>query len=197
MKQKLSIGVLESRRDAKLKQISEAGPMIQGSLATIGVTCGNPNCKCARGEKHASHILNKKVGGKTHRWAWLTSIRPGAFTIEKLTDKGGRLRWKIENEGFNQLKNGGTGLKHDYGSIGNAWYNYYLLAQIVMLLVQLTWHGDIARKLTGEARCTTKELFRTIINMVEQFRLSLQIHRLSEVVDGINPALIQIRFDTS
>lgn len=65
MKQKLSIGVLESRRDARLKQISEAGPMIQGSLATIGVTCGNPNCKCARGEKHVSHILNKKVRGKS------------------------------------------------------------------------------------------------------------------------------------
>ena len=65
MKQKLSIGVLESRRDAKLKLISEAGPMIQGSLATIRVTCGNPNCKCARGEKHVSHILNKKVRGKS------------------------------------------------------------------------------------------------------------------------------------
>jgi hypothetical protein len=65
MKQKLSIGVLESRRDAKLKLISEAGSMIQGSLATIGVSCGNPNCKCARGEKHVSHILNKKVRGKS------------------------------------------------------------------------------------------------------------------------------------
>jgi hypothetical protein len=40
MKQELAIGVLESRRDAKLKQIAEAGPMIQGSLATIRVTCG-------------------------------------------------------------------------------------------------------------------------------------------------------------
>ena len=65
MSPKLSIGVLETRRDAKLRQLAEAGPMIQGSLTRIGVTCGNPNCKCARGEKHLSHILTKKVRGKS------------------------------------------------------------------------------------------------------------------------------------
>jgi hypothetical protein len=157
-------------------------------------------CVCLEHGGHTVHALfcnEKPVKGKTGRWAWLTSIRPDKSNIEKLTDKGGRLRWKIENEGFNQLKNGGTGLKHDYGSIGNAWYNYYLLAQIVMLLVKLTWHGDIARKLTGDAQKTAKTLFSTITNMLVQFRLSLQIHRLGEVADGINPAQIQIRFDTS
>ncbi len=66
-----------------------------------------------------------------------------------------------------------------------------------MLLVQLTWHGDIARKLTGDAQKTAKTLFRTIINMLVRFRLSIQVHRLGEVDDGINPAQIQIRFDTS
>lgn len=65
MSPKLSVGVLEARRDAKLKELAKAGPLIQGSLARIGVTCGNPNCKCARGEKHTSHILTKKVRGKT------------------------------------------------------------------------------------------------------------------------------------
>jgi hypothetical protein len=65
MSPKLSIGVLETRRDAKLRKLAGAGPMIQGSLTRIGVTCGNPNCKCARGEKHVSHILTKKVRGKS------------------------------------------------------------------------------------------------------------------------------------
>ncbi len=65
MSPKLSVGVLEARRDAKLKELAKAGPLIQGSLARIGVTCGNPACKCARGEKHTSHILTKKVRGKT------------------------------------------------------------------------------------------------------------------------------------
>lgn len=65
MKQKLSIGVLEARRDAKLKELARTGPVVQGSLSRIGVKCGNPNCKCARGEKHVSHILTRKFSGKT------------------------------------------------------------------------------------------------------------------------------------
>jgi hypothetical protein len=39
--------------------------VLQGSLAEIGVTCGNPNCRCARGQKHRSHILKRQVRGKT------------------------------------------------------------------------------------------------------------------------------------
>ena len=65
MKPKLSIGVLEKRRDAKLKQLAGVGPILQGSLAEIGVRCGNPNCRCARGQKHRSHILKRQVRGKT------------------------------------------------------------------------------------------------------------------------------------
>jgi hypothetical protein len=65
MTQKLSIGMLEKRRDAKLKALASVGPVLQGSLAEIGVTCGNPNCRCARGHKHRSHILKRQVGGRT------------------------------------------------------------------------------------------------------------------------------------
>jgi hypothetical protein len=61
----LSIGVLEKRRDAKLRQLKELGPVLQGSIATLKTTCGKSNCKCARGEKHTSTVLSKKVDGKT------------------------------------------------------------------------------------------------------------------------------------
>lgn len=62
---RLSVEVLKARRDARVKELASLGPMLQGSLAEIGVTCGNPNCRCARGEKHRSHIVTKKVRGKT------------------------------------------------------------------------------------------------------------------------------------
>ncbi len=65
MKQKLSIGMLEKRRAAKLKELAAVGPVLQGSLVEIGVTCGNANCRCARGFKHRSHILKRQVRGKT------------------------------------------------------------------------------------------------------------------------------------
>lgn len=62
---RLSVGVLKTRRDARIKLLGAVGPVLQGSLSEIGVTCGNPNCKCARGEKHRSHVLTKKVRGRT------------------------------------------------------------------------------------------------------------------------------------
>lgn len=65
MKPKPSIGVLQRRRDAKLKKLADTGPVLDGSLAQIAVRCGNPNCRCARGQKHRSHILKRDVRGKT------------------------------------------------------------------------------------------------------------------------------------
>jgi hypothetical protein len=65
MAQKLSIAVLETRRGARLRELAGVGPVLEGSLAEIRVTCGNPNCRCARGEKHRSHILKRQVRGKT------------------------------------------------------------------------------------------------------------------------------------
>jgi len=65
MSPKLSIGVMQARRDAKLKELADVGPVLEGSLAEIGVRCGNPACRCARGEKHRSHILKRQVRGKT------------------------------------------------------------------------------------------------------------------------------------
>ena len=64
-KQKLSIGVLQSRRDARMKELASLGPMMQGSLCRIGVVCGNPNCRCARGDKHTAYQVTKKVRGTT------------------------------------------------------------------------------------------------------------------------------------
>ena len=61
----LSIEVLEMRRDAKIKQLKKIGSVLQGTVSTVKTTCGKSNCRCARGEKHISNILTKKVNGKT------------------------------------------------------------------------------------------------------------------------------------
>ena len=44
----LSIGVLERRRNTKVEQLKELGPVLQGSIATIKSTCGKANCKIGR-----------------------------------------------------------------------------------------------------------------------------------------------------
>jgi len=55
-----------------------------------------------------------KNGKKTMRNTWVTDI---LITKENVADivRGGRSRWKIENESFNTLKNQGYHLEHNFG----------------------------------------------------------------------------------
>lgn len=39
--------------------------MLRGTLYTFRRKCGNPNCKCHRGELHESPALSYSVGGRT------------------------------------------------------------------------------------------------------------------------------------
>lgn len=72
------------------------------------------------------------------RFVHVTDIRiskDNAFGISST----GRLRWKIENEGFNTQKNGGYKLQHKYSEKNLfAMQNYYQLLQIAHLIIQLT-----------------------------------------------------------
>lgn len=57
---------LKAIRAHLLRQLRRVGPeLVEGSLAVIRVTCGRPGCHCAKGEKHAKHILTGKVAGRT------------------------------------------------------------------------------------------------------------------------------------
>jgi len=48
------------------------------------------------------------------------------------------LRWKIENEGFNEQKNGGYNLQHKFSRTSfNASQNYYQCLQIAHIINQL------------------------------------------------------------
>jgi hypothetical protein len=51
---------------ARQKQLQAQCPVLAASLVTLRRTCGNPNCRCARGHKHPGHYLTWKVKAKTH-----------------------------------------------------------------------------------------------------------------------------------
>jgi hypothetical protein len=58
-------------------------------------------------------IIDKK-GKTTYRNSWVTDLVVSRENIQDLV-KGGRARWKIENETFNTLKNQGYHIEHNYG----------------------------------------------------------------------------------
>ena len=56
---------LNTERTKLLDRVMRPGKMVNGSLYRMGRSCGNPNCKCARGEKHLSWYLSRKIARKT------------------------------------------------------------------------------------------------------------------------------------
>ena len=73
-----------------------------------------------------------------HRFVHLTHLTVTARTVRALSHTG-RLRWKIENEGFNTQKPLGYGLTHNYARVSwQAAKNDYQCLQIGHLINQLT-----------------------------------------------------------
>jgi hypothetical protein len=79
----------------------------------------------------------------THKW--LTNFVPTWKNVDTLANQGGRLRWKIENEGFNVQKNGGFNLEHPYSQDGTARKVFYFLLQIAYMLFLLIEKGSLFR----------------------------------------------------
>jgi hypothetical protein len=91
----------------------------------VALNKSHPNCKI-----NFLYFREIKRNGKISTWTWITDI-----TIEqenlKLLMRGGRSRWKVENETFNTLKNQGYNFEHNYGH-GNKNLST-ILAMLMML----------------------------------------------------------------
>ncbi|MFQ6094055.1 MAG: DUF6788 family protein [bacterium] len=56
---------LDEQRRMLLQQVLRPSAMIGGSLYQMHRRCGNPRCKCARGDLHASWYLSRRQEGRT------------------------------------------------------------------------------------------------------------------------------------
>ena len=57
---------LEAQRAVLLRQLRQAGPLVEGSIAMVPRKCGSKSCPCREGVlKHQAMILCKKVDGKS------------------------------------------------------------------------------------------------------------------------------------
>ena len=74
---------------------------------------------------------------ETNRFVHITNLPIDAGNVAD-TSRTGRLRWKIENEGFNTLKNGGYGMEHQYARKSyTALKNYFQFMQMAHMIHQL------------------------------------------------------------
>jgi hypothetical protein len=86
------------------------------------------------------HIISKdnKI---TYKNSWVTDLTVSRNNVVELV-KGGRARWKVENETFNTLKNQGYHLEHNFGhgqqNLSFVFFMLNLLAFYVHQILELT-----------------------------------------------------------
>jgi hypothetical protein len=116
---------------------------------------------------NALECTETTVAGKQY-FAWLTPLPVSRKTVEEIAQKGGRDRWKVENEGFNHQKNSGLNLQHVYSIDPEKWKAYYLLLQIAFIITQLLERGGLLRRLADESGRPFWKLFGSLKNVARR-----------------------------
>lgn len=108
------------------------------------------------------------------RFVYISNVNQCLQNVVESADSG-RLRWKIENEGFNTQKNLGYALEHKYSRVSfTALQNYYLILQIAHMINQLVERSKQVVELLKEH---TKQ---TIVNLWKKLNAYLIIPQFTE-----------------
>jgi hypothetical protein len=110
--------------------------------------------------------------GKETRFSWVTNIwitQKNAFMIMR----GGRARWKIENETFNTLKNLGCNFEHNYG------HGKKYLSTVLCILMMLAFLIDQTQGIACSLFQAVKKRTSTNRNLWETLRVLFQRIQIS------------------
>lgn len=133
--------------------------------------------------------------GKTQRFSWVTDF-PVTEENAYILMRGGRSRWKIENETFNTLKNQGYNLEHNYG-LGKE----HLSENFVMLMM-LAFLVDQAQQLCSplfqaalEKKGSKRALWEEQRNLFRCYVLNSMAELYTAVINGFRQSKLDIIYD--
>lgn len=135
-------------------------------------------------------VCDETVEGKTTTFAWITSFHVTAENVIELSEKGGRIRSKIENEGFNIQKNSGLNMEHAYSFDRQNLKSFYYLLQIAHIILQLLEKGNLLRHIARQVGKTPLKLFGSLKNIARRL---LECFRYFVIPECIFDRRIQIR----
>ena len=137
------------------------------------------------------HVLecleHDKKTKENKRFVWVSSFKLHYHNAHLVANEGGRLRWKIENEGFNTQKNQGYELEHQYSQDYQAMKCFYILMQIAHILNLLMEKGSLMVqkiKQLGGIKYFAKKLLEEFLYLKFPF----------DLLDKLLKKKIQIRF---
>jgi hypothetical protein len=110
---RLSVLALRQRREGLTKLLPPLSEVLRGSLMERYLTCGNPDCKCARGERHGPVWYLSVTLDQAHRTGatvaaeqveqvrrWIDNYHQVKERLEKISDINRELlhREKLQNK---------------------------------------------------------------------------------------------------
>jgi len=101
--------------------------------------------------------------GQETVFSWVTDLALNPQTVEPIR-RGGRCRWKVENETFNTLKNQGYALEHNYG------HGQQHLSSVLALLMMLAFLVDQVQELSCRLFQAARARFRSRTSLWERLR---------------------------
>lgn len=112
-----------------------------------------------------SYTYETETEGKkqTVTFKWITNIELTERNLEEMINAA-RGRWKIENEGFNNQKNGIYDIEHLNSRNSNAMKNHYLLTQVADIIMQIYLAWNPLRKENNQS------IKNTSSRLLESFR---------------------------
>lgn len=111
---------------------------------------------------------HKKTKNKEQtRFVHISDIKIDTNNVNNLSSAG-RLRWKIENEGFNNQKNNGYNAQHKFSRTNfNATKNYYQLLQIADMINQFTYKSAYLHKFIQNFGLSINSLIKDILSYLK------------------------------
>ncbi len=190
------------QRVAELKELGEVSEVaiIEGDITHVFSFCNNQPLNESNQDVQINFLeyweINNKTG-KTQHFTWVTDFQITQKNVYQLM-RGGRARWKIENETFNTLKNQGYNFEHNYG------HGHKNLSSIFALLMMLAFLVDQTLQLSCNLFRAAWKTCVTRINLWDTIRnyfwtmIVVSMNQIYEAIYyGIKKQQIEVLYENS
>jgi hypothetical protein len=127
------------------------------------------------------HYVQTDPDDTPHEWTWVTDLELTVANVPQVA-RGGRARWRIENETFNTLKNQGYHFEHNYGhGEKNLAVVLALLMMLAFLIDQVQQKCNPLFRAAWEKKGPKCALWEAIRNIFASFEVS----SMRETYEGI------------
>jgi hypothetical protein len=176
------IGLLpEGVKMKSRKQIADKSTLTTKSYQWInGLEYGKSTLNWVEACIETTQIRTGEI--QTTRFVHITNLPLESINIAEISEAG-RMRWKIENEGFNAQKNQGYELGHKFSEVSYpALKNYYQCMQIAHMINQFVQHSTTVADLQKQCKTLTiKFLWRRLISFLDDGLLESLQKRRSQI----------------